>query len=95
MNHYGEDYKSSGHLYLIHILGISCEQRDEIIEKLAEQGVTTNVHYKPLPMRTAYKAYGWDIKVLPNACDYYHKLSLHTKLTDEDVKFKAVVKEYI
>ncbi len=103
MNHYGEDYKSSGHLYLTRIPGITCEQRNEIIEKLAEKGVATNVHYKPLPMMTAYKALGWDIKDFPNAYDYYKNLitlPLHTKLSDEDVeyvveKFKEALKEYI
>lgn len=103
LNHYGENYSSSGHLYLTRIPGISCEQRNEIIEKLAERGVATNVHYKPLPMMTAYKAYGWDIKDFPNAYDYYHNLitlPLHTKLTDEDVEyvmqmFEEVVREYM
>lgn len=103
LNHYGEDYTSSGHLYLTRIPGIDSEQRTEIIEKLAERGVATNVHYKPLPMMTAYKAYGWDIKDFPNAYDYYHNLitlPLHTKLSDEDVEyvvkvFGEVVKEYI
>lgn len=103
LNHYGEDYSGSGHLYLTRIPGIDTEQRNEIIEKLAEMGVATNVHYKPLPMMTAYKAYGWDIKDFPNAYDYYRNLitlPLHTKLTDEDVEyvcecFRNVVKEYI
>ena len=103
LNHFGEDYSSSGHLYLTRIEGIGEEQRNEIIEKLAEQGIATNVHYKPLPMMTAYKAYGWDIKDFPNAYDYYHNLislPLHTKLSDEDVEyvtenFAKIVKEYI
>ena len=103
LNHYGKNYSSSGHLYLTRIPGITCEQRNEIIEKLAERGVATNVHYKPLPMMTAYKAYGWDIKDFPNAYDYYHNLitlPLHTKLTDEDVEyvmkmFEEVVGGYI
>lgn len=103
LNHYGEDYTSSGHLYLTRIPGIDTEQRNEIIEKLAEHGVATNVHYKPLPMMTAYKAYGWDIKDFPNAYDYYHNLitlPLHTKLVDDDVAyvvkmFRKVVREYI
>lgn len=101
LNHYGEDYTSSGHLYLTRILGISPEQRNEIIEKMAELGVATNVHYKPLPMMTAYKNLGWNIKDFPNAYDYYQNLitlPLHTKLTDEDVEyvcecFKVCVKE--
>lgn len=103
LHHYGEDYNSSGHLYLTRIPGIDEKQRNEIIEKMAENGVATNVHYKPLPMMTAYKAYGWDIKDFPNAYDYYHNLitlPLHTKLSDEDVEyvianFRNIVKEYI
>ena len=103
LNHYGEDYTSSGHLYLTRIPGIDVEERNEIIEKMAEKGVATNVHYKPLPMMTAYKAYGWDIKDFPNAYDYYHNLitlPLHTKLTDEGVEyvcenFREVVGEYL
>jgi dTDP-4-amino-4,6-dideoxygalactose transaminase len=90
LNHYREDMKSSGHLYLTRISGITVEQRNEIIVKMAEQGVATNVHYRPLPMMTAYKAYGWDIKDFPNAYNYYHNLitlPLHTKLTDEDVEY--------
>lgn len=90
MNHYGEDYSSSGHLYLTRIPGIDVEKRNEIITKMAEMGVATNVHYKPLPMMTAYKAYGWDIKDFPNAYDYYRNLitlPLHTKLKDEDVEY--------
>jgi dTDP-4-amino-4,6-dideoxygalactose transaminase len=90
LNHYREDMKSSGHLYLTRIPGITVEQRNEIIVKMAERGVATNVHYKPLPMMTAYKAYGGDIKDFPNAYDYYHNLitlPLHTKLSDEDVEY--------
>lgn len=101
--HSGKDFQSSNHLYLTRIPGISDETRREIIIKLAERGVNTNVHYKPLPMMTAYKAMGWDIKDFPNAYAYYENLitlPLHTKLTDEDVEyvienFKDVVKEYI
>lgn len=90
LQHYGEDYTSSGHLYLTRIPGVDEEQRNEIIEKMAEKGVATNVHYKPLPMMTAYKAYGWDIKDFPNAYDFYHNLitlPLHTKLSDDDVDY--------
>lgn len=102
LTHSGETFRSSGHLYLTRIIGITQEQRSEIIEKLAEMGVSTNVHYKPLPMMTAYKAYGWDIKDFPNAYDYFHNLitlPLHTCLTDEDVEyviecFQQVVKHY-
>lgn len=101
--HYGENFASSGHLYLTRIPGASDEQRREIIIKLAERGIATNVHYKPLPMMTAYKAMGWDIKDFPNAYNYYENLitlPLHTQLSDEDVEyvienFKDVVKEYI
>jgi dTDP-4-amino-4,6-dideoxygalactose transaminase len=103
LNHYGENYNSSGHLYLIRLPGIDVPQRNEIIEELAERGVATNVHYKPLPMMTAYKSLGWDIKDFPNAYDYYHNLitlPLHTKLSDEDVEYvieqvQMVAKEYI
>lgn len=103
LNHYGENHESSGHLYLVRIPGISDETRREIIIKLAERGVATNVHYKPLPMMTAYKNFGWDIKDFPNAYAYYENLitlPLHTNLTDEDVdyaieNFKEVVGEYL
>lgn len=102
LQHYGKDFASSGHLYLTRIPGASDEQRRKIITKLAERGVNTNVHYKPLPMMTAYKNMGWDIKEFPNAYAYYENLitlPLHTKLSDEDVKyvtenFKAVVSAY-
>ena len=101
--HYTEEGCSSGHLYLTRIPGVSDEQRREIIIKLAERGVSTNVHYKPLPMMTAYKKMGWDIKDFPNAFAYYENLitlPLHTKLSDEDVEYfienyKDVVKDYI
>ena len=101
--HSGEDFQSSNHLYLTRIPGINDGVRREIIIKLAERGVSTNVHYKPLPMMTAYKEMGWDIKDFPNSYDYYANLitlPLHTKLNDEDVdyiikNFRDVVKEYI
>lgn len=103
LNHYSDNYSSSGHLYLTRIPGIGDEERREIIVKMAEQGIATNVHYKPLPMMTAYKAYGWDIKDFPNAYAYYENLitlPLHTRLSNEDVdyiieKYKAIVKRYI
>lgn len=103
MVHYTENSTSSGHLYLTRIPGATDEVRREIIVKLAERGVNTNVHYKPLPMMTAYKEMGWDIKDFPNAYDYYVNLitlPLHTKLSDEDVdyiiaNFKEVVSKYI
>lgn len=101
--HSGENFNSSHHLYLTRIPGISDETRREIIIKLAERGVNTNVHYKPLPMMTAYKTMGWDVKDFPNAYAYYENLitlPLHTKLSDEDVEYvienyKEVVREYI
>ncbi len=87
--HHTNDMESSKHLYLIRIPGITEEKRNEIIIKLAEHGVPTNVHYKPLPMMTAYKALGWDITDFPNTYDYYHNLitlPLHTRLSYEDVE---------
>ena len=103
LEHYTDELTSSGHLYLTKIPGITTEQRNEIIRKLAERGIATNVHYKPLPMMTAYKALGWDIKDFPNAYAYYQNLitlPLHTKLSDEDVdyviaSFQDVVKDYV
>ena len=99
--HHTDTMDSSNHLYLIRVPGIGTEQRHKIIEKMAECGVMTNVHYKPLPMMTAYQALGWDIKDFPNAYDYYHNLitlPLHTRLSDEDAEYvcetlKAVVNE--
>ena len=101
--HYTNSSSSSGHLYLTRIPGATDEMRREIIIKLAENGVSTNVHYKPLPMMTAYKEMGWDIKDFPNAYDYYKNLitlPLHTKLTDDDVDyviamFKEILGQYI
>ena len=101
--HYTDNSQSSGHLYLTRIPEITDETRREIIIKLAERGVTTNVHYKPLPMMTAYKKLGWDIKDFPNAYKYYENLitlPLHTKLSDEDVdyiieNYKEVVRGYM
>lgn len=88
--HYCKDYISCGHLYLMHIPEISVEERNAMITKLAEWGVATNVHYKPLPMMTAYKSLGFDITQYPNAYNYYTNeitLPLHTLLTDEDVEY--------
>ena len=101
--HSGDNFQSSNHLYLTRIPGIGDAERREIIVKLAERGVNCNVHYKPLPMMTAYKELGWDIKDFPNAYDYYCNLitlPLHTLLSDEDVEyvcesFRDVVGEYI
>jgi dTDP-4-amino-4,6-dideoxygalactose transaminase len=88
LQHYGYDYLSAGHLYLARIPGIGEAERNEIIIKMAEVGISTNVHYKPLPMFTAYKNMGFDIRDYPNAFDMYKNeitLPLHTLLSDEDV----------
>lgn len=103
LNHYNETYQSSGHLYITRIPGISLEQRQEIIVKMAENGIACNVHYKPLPMMTAYKNLGFDIKDYPNSYEQFENeitLPLHTCLTDEDVEYiienyVKIVKEYI
>lgn len=90
LNHYGNDHCSSGHLYLVRLKGASIDQRNDVIVKMAERGIATNVHYKPLPIMTAYKALGYDIKDYPNAYEQYHNevtLPLHTRLTDEDVDY--------
>ncbi len=101
--HHLDDTDSSKHLYLIRIPGIGVEQRNEIIVKLAENGISTNVHYKPMPMMTAYKETSGGIKQYPNSYDYYRNLitlPLHTLLSDEDVAYiceelKSVVREYL
>ena len=88
--HYTDEYQSSGHLYITRVLGISLEERQEIIVKMAEQGISCNVHYKPLPMMTAYKEQGFNIKCYPNAYDHFANeitLPLHTKLSDDDVDY--------
>jgi len=88
--HYTEDYISSGHLYQVRLLGCDSEQRNEVITKMAERGVATNVHYKPLPMMTAYKRLGFDICNYPHAYNQFKNeitLPLHTRLTDEEVDF--------
>lgn len=90
LNHYDNEHQSSGHLYLTRVKGATLEQRNEIIEKMAECGIATNVHYKPLPLLTAYKNRGFDIKDYPNAYKMYENeitLPLHTKLSDEDVEY--------
>lgn len=90
LHHYSNTHSSSGHLYLTRIPGITTEQRNDIIVKMAERGIATNVHYKPLPMMTAYKALGYDIKDFPNAYEQYHNeitLPLHTRLSDEDIEY--------
>lgn len=88
--HYTNSYLSSGHLYLTRIPGADLEARQEIIVKMAERGIATNVHYKPLPMMTAYKALGFDIKDYPNAYAHFVNeitLPLHTRLTDEEIEY--------
>lgn len=88
--HYGSDFKSSGHLFLVRVLSMNEEDRNNLITKMAEKGIATNVHYKPLPMHTAYKNMGFDIKDFPNSYNMYHNeitLPLHTLLTDEQVDF--------
>lgn len=90
IQHYGNDFASTGHLYLARIPGASESARNEIIIKMADDGIATNVHYKPLPMFTAYKNLGFDIKDYPNAYEQYVNeitLPVHTLLNDEDVKY--------
>ena len=90
LTHFTSDSSSSGHLYLLRIPGIGVEQRNQIITEMAERGVATNVHYKPLPMMTAYKNLGFDISDYPNAYHMYENeitLPLHTKLSDEEVEY--------
>ena len=103
LDHYSEKHQSSGHLYITRIPGITLEQRHEIIVKMAEAGIACNVHYKPLPMMTAYKNLGFDIQDYPNAYERFANeitLPLHTKLTDEEVnyvieQYSKIVKEYL
>ena len=90
LNHYDENHNSSGHLYLVRINGISGEQRNEIITEMAKKGIACNVHYKPLPLLTAYKKLGFDIKDYPNAYNQFINevtLPLHTKLSDDDINY--------
>lgn len=103
LDHYNVEHESSGHLYLTRIPGITADERNEIIAKMAQQGVATNVHYKPLPMHTAYKRLGFDIVDYPNAYARFANeitLPLNTCLTDGDVayvieKYTEILKEYI
>ena len=90
LNHYGEDHSSSGHLYLVRLLGKDMEFRNEVICRMAERDIACNVHYKPLPMMTAYKNLGFDIKDYPNAYDMFVNevtRPLHTCLSDEQVEY--------
>lgn len=101
--HYTESHRSSGHLYITRIPGITPEARSEIIRRMGEAGVACNVHYKPLPLLSAYKSLGFDIADYPNAYDFYRNeitLPLHTSLSDEEVlyvieQFTAIVKDYL
>ena len=96
LNHYGENHQASGHLYITRLLGRTDEERREVIVKMAERGIACNVHYKPLPMMTAYKALGFDIKDYPNAYHLFENeitLPLHTRLSDEDVEY--VISNYV
>lgn len=103
LSHYTDERQGTGHLYITRIPRIKQEKRQEIIMKMAEAGIATNVHYKPLPMMTAYKNMGADIKDFPNAYDYYLNeitLPLHTKLSDQDVEYvienySQILQEYI
>lgn len=103
LDHYNDNHQSSGHLYITRIPGAGLEERQEIIVKMAEAGIATNVHYKPLPMMTAYKNLGFEIKDYPNAYKRFVNeitLPLHTCLTDEEVEYIIenyckIVKEYI
>ncbi len=90
LNHYGEDHQSSGHLYLVRLLGRDSVYRNEVISRMAERGIACNVHYKPLPMMTAYRNLGFKMEDFPNAfCQFENEvtLPLHTRLTDEDVEY--------
>ena len=90
LNHYGDDHQSSGHLYLVRLLGRDSVYRNEVISRMAERGIACNVHYKPLPMMTAYRNLGFKMEDFPNAfCQFENEvtLPLHTRLTDEDVEY--------
>ena len=90
LNHYDAEYISSGHLYLVRLLGKNREQTNHVIEQMAERGVATNVHYKPLPMMTAYKKLGFDIRDYPNAFHQFENeitLPLNTKMTDDNLEY--------
>lgn len=103
LQHKAAGYESCRHLYITHIEGATLEQRGEIIEKMAERGISCNVHYKPLPLLTAYKNLGFDVANYPNAVSYYEKeitLPLHTRLSDEDVNviisnFLEIIEEVV
>ena len=95
LNHYTDEHLSSGHLYLTRVPGASLEERQAIVVAMAERGIATNVHYKPLPMMTAYKQLGFDIADFPNAYAHFVNevtLPLHTRLTDEEVDY--IIEQY-
>ena len=102
LNHFDQNHKSSGHLYISQVPGIDTEERNKVIEEMAREGVACNVHYKPLPLLTAYKNLGFDIKDYPNAYNHYKNeitLPLHTKLSDEEIdyiieKYCEIVKKF-
>ena len=90
LTHFGDDYHSSGHLYLVRLLGHDSKYRNEVIRQMAERGIACNVHYKPLPMMTAYKNLGFSIEDYPNAFRQFENevtIPLHTRLSDEDVNY--------
>ena len=103
LEHYTNTRESSGHLYLTFLPGITATQRNDIITKMAEQGIACNVHYKPLPMHTAYRNMGFDIGDFPNAYNHFAReitLPLHTNLTDAQVDYvaqtyKTILKDYL
>lgn len=95
LKHYTDEYSSSGHLYITRVPNASLEERQAIIVAMAERGIATNVHYKPLPMMTAYKQLGFDIKDFPNAYAHFANeitLPLHTRLTDEEIDY--IIEQY-
>lgn len=96
LHHYGCDWAGSGHLYIVRLTGRTREETNRVIEQMAERGIATNVHYKPLPMMTAYKSMGMDIKDYPNAYKFFENeitLPLNTKMTDEDVEY--VIEKFV
>lgn len=96
LKHYGKDWAGSGHLYIVRLLGRTREETNKVIEMMAERGIATNVHYKPLPMMTAYKALGFDIADYPNSYNMFVNeltLPLNTRMTDEDLDY--VIENFI
>ena len=90
MNHYGPDWAGSGHLYIVRLVGRTREEANKVIEQMAERGIACNVHYKPLPMMTAYKRLGFDVKNYPKAYAFFENeitLPLNTRMTEDDVEY--------